>query len=117
MIPPTGTVGAESYAAVIGKRGDVTIWIEGRGKQLAVALGGRCGDGYCHLTPARAEKWYALWITGFSVRAVRVADTVHYRYSGMGRTDLMRREALRLALRPYLPAEALQAAQANLPPT
>lgn len=118
MIPLTGTKDGESYAATIGKRGDVALTFTGdlRGVDLALALGGRCVGERCHLTPGRAEKWYALWVTGFSVRAVRVEDTVHYRYAGMGRTGLMRREALKLALVPAQPWPHLTAAAAILFP-
>lgn len=94
MIPLTGTLQGESFTATPGKRGDWTIAIEGeRGRQLAIALGARRGAAF-HFTPARAAKWHALWLAGFSARPFRIQDETHWRYAGAGQENLIRRAAV-----------------------
>lgn len=79
MIPASGNVGGESFIAhtsdrevciKVGK--DVPDGYPGRGENLARALDGRYAPGVrCfYLTPARAAKWYCLFMAGFDARQV-----------------------------------------------
>jgi hypothetical protein len=105
MIPLTGTTSDESYVARRGKlrTGEVLVIILGltkpsRGELLAQSLDGRYAPGArgYFLSPSRAEKWHALWSSGFTARGFRILGKIHWRYAGDGWDNLQLYEAMRV---------------------